>query len=156
PDGASLFYAGYLGGAARDAGTAIAVDTTGNVYVVGSTASDQSSFPVAAGPDLSFGGNVDAFVAKFSGKPDLVNNLLVFGSLIVKPGAALSVGDTTVTLGLGTAPPSTTRHYLSLDTVKNPGDILLGGNHTVPSLPPGRLAAGPATSLIVPATTPPG
>ncbi|HEY7388336.1 MAG TPA: SBBP repeat-containing protein, partial [Bryobacteraceae bacterium] len=45
PAGAVL-YSTYLGGPARDEGLAIAVDTAGNAYVAGSTAS--SNFPVTA------------------------------------------------------------------------------------------------------------
>ena len=63
-DGTMLLYAGYIGGAAVDEGFSIAVDTAGNAYVTGNTGSDQSSFPVKGGPDLSINGEFDAFVAK--------------------------------------------------------------------------------------------
>ncbi len=45
--------------AARAAMTAsgIAVDGAGNAYVTGSTASDQTTFPVTGGPDLTYNGN---------------------------------------------------------------------------------------------------
>jgi len=66
--GSSLDYAGYIGGANDDFGLGIAVDTAGNAYVTGATFSDQTTFPVKAGPDLTYnGGNAfggDAFVAK--------------------------------------------------------------------------------------------
>lgn len=67
-DGSGLVYAGYLGGSGDDFGQGIAVDTADNAYVVGSTTSDETSFPVTVGPDLTFNGggqgNYDAFVAK--------------------------------------------------------------------------------------------
>jgi hypothetical protein len=44
----------------------IAVDATGNAYVTGRTASDETTFPVAVGPDVSHNGHLDAFVAKVS------------------------------------------------------------------------------------------
>jgi hypothetical protein len=63
-DGASLVYAGYIGGAGSDVGHGIAVDSAGYAYVVGETASDQATFPETAGPDLTHNGGTDVFVAK--------------------------------------------------------------------------------------------
>jgi hypothetical protein len=63
-DGTGLVYAGYIGGANDDLGTGIAVDAAGNAYVTGETHSDQSTFPVTGGPDLTHNGGYDAFVAK--------------------------------------------------------------------------------------------
>ncbi len=64
PDGTELVYCGYIGGLASDSGRAIAVDTTGQVYVAGLVGSDQQSFPVTVGPDLEYnGGSTDAYVA---------------------------------------------------------------------------------------------
>ena len=60
----ALVYAGYIGGAGGDGGTGIAVDAAGNAYVTGTTGSDQATFPVLGGPDLTFNGQGDAFVAK--------------------------------------------------------------------------------------------
>ncbi len=64
PSGASLSYAGYIGGAGEDYGSGIAVDTSGAAYVTGYTLSDQSTFPVSGGPDLTYNGGQDGFVAK--------------------------------------------------------------------------------------------
>jgi hypothetical protein len=67
PSGASLEYAGYIGGTGADRGRAIAVDGSGAAYVTGFTSTDDGSFPVNGGPDLSAnGGTGDAFVAKVS------------------------------------------------------------------------------------------
>src|SRR4029079_5847719 len=64
--GNALEYCGYIGGrpASAEYGNAIAVDGSGNAYVTGYTDSTESGFPLAAGPDLSFNGSFDAFVAK--------------------------------------------------------------------------------------------
>jgi len=62
--GTTLLYCGYIGGSQYDVGMAIAVDGAGNAYVTGGTDSNESSFPEKVGPDLSFNGERDAFVAK--------------------------------------------------------------------------------------------
>ena len=66
PTGTKLLYCGYIGGSAGDGGHSIDVDPSGNAYVTGITYSDQTTFPVKKGPDLTFNGHpyCDAFVAK--------------------------------------------------------------------------------------------
>jgi Beta-propeller repeat len=63
-DPAVLVYAGYIGGTGQDYGIGIAVDAAGNAYVTGLVDSPAESFPVTVGPDLTYGGLNDAFVAK--------------------------------------------------------------------------------------------
>ncbi|MGZ8688144.1 MAG: DUF7948 domain-containing protein, partial [Gaiellaceae bacterium] len=62
--GTDLLYAGYIGGAGVDAALSVAADAGGNAYVAGTTDSDETSFPVTVGPDLSFNGARDVFAAK--------------------------------------------------------------------------------------------
>jgi hypothetical protein len=62
--GTTLDYAGYIGGGGADFGFGIAVDSFGNAYVTGDTGSTEATFPVTGGPDLTFNGTQDAFVAK--------------------------------------------------------------------------------------------
>jgi len=61
--GSSLVYCGYIGGNSDDYGAGIAVDTGGYAYVTGATMS-AGGFPVVGGPDISYNGGSDAFVAK--------------------------------------------------------------------------------------------
>ncbi|MFH0900970.1 MAG: SBBP repeat-containing protein, partial [Pseudomonadota bacterium] len=61
---AGISWSTFLGGAAADKGYGIAVDSTGNSYIVGDTLS--SDFPTTGGFDTSYGGNSDAFVTKVS------------------------------------------------------------------------------------------
>jgi hypothetical protein len=68
PNGAGFVYVGYIGGSNYDAGSGIALDTSGAVYVTGYATSDQTTFPVSGGPDLDYNGYYDAFVAKL--RPD--------------------------------------------------------------------------------------
>ncbi|MFC1981158.1 SBBP repeat-containing protein [Chloroflexota bacterium] len=63
-DGSGLVYCGYIGGSGNGQGYGIAVDGSGCAYVTGNTYSDEGSFPVTVGPDLTINGNYDAFVAK--------------------------------------------------------------------------------------------
>jgi len=62
--GTALVYCGYIGGSGYDFSRGIAVDNSGNAYITGYTDSTEATFPVVAGPDLTFNGSPDAFVAK--------------------------------------------------------------------------------------------
>lgn len=65
PDGTEIVFSGFIGGTAEDVATGIGVDEADYAYVVGYTASDENTFPVYMGPDLSHNaGYHDAFVAK--------------------------------------------------------------------------------------------
>jgi len=75
PDGSTLEYSGFLGGDQIDYGRDIAVDDRGFAYVTGWTNSDENTFPVTVGPDLTYNGGHkkfgleweqygDAFIAK--------------------------------------------------------------------------------------------
>ncbi len=63
PTGSALVYSTYLGGSDLDTADAVAVDTAGNAYVTGSTAS--TDFPTAS-PLQAVPRGIDAFVAKLS------------------------------------------------------------------------------------------
>ncbi|HEU5193710.1 MAG TPA: CARDB domain-containing protein, partial [Methylomirabilota bacterium] len=69
-------------------------------------------------------------------------------------GDALSVTDTTANLGTTSTPLTTTRHYLSTDTVKSAGDVVLG-SRAIGALVAGAASTG-TVSVTVPTTTPPG
>jgi hypothetical protein len=68
-DPVTFVYCGYIGGSNEDVGLSIAVDRLGSAYIAGSTVTDEATFPVEVGPDLSFNGGIyggDAFVAKIN------------------------------------------------------------------------------------------
>ncbi len=67
PSGDRLIFSTRLGGTTgafgtSDAGTGIAIDGSGNIYVTGST--ETADFPIRGGFDASLGGTSDAFFAK--------------------------------------------------------------------------------------------
>lgn len=63
-DGTDLEYCGYIGGRFAEAVQGIAVDDQGRAFVTGSTQSEEGTFPVLVGPDLTFNGDRDCFVAR--------------------------------------------------------------------------------------------
>ena len=63
-DGSTLVYSTFLGGSDNDRGEAIAVDSSGNAYVTGSTQSPD--FPTANAIQPVIGANGDAFVTKLN------------------------------------------------------------------------------------------
>lgn len=66
PAGTTFGYVSYLGGTGDDLSAAVAIDNAGNAYAVGTTTSNQASFPVVVGPDLIHNGGEDVFVAKIA------------------------------------------------------------------------------------------
>lgn len=65
PDGRSLFWSTYLGGAAEDAASGIAVDANNNTYVAGETASADFNI-VNSYQNTNRGGGHDAFVTRIN------------------------------------------------------------------------------------------
>ncbi|MBI2388171.1 MAG: SBBP repeat-containing protein [Deltaproteobacteria bacterium] len=64
----TIAWSSYLGGSAPDYASSVAVDTGGNLFVVGATTS--ADFPSSGGFDTSLGGSggaYDAFITKISG-----------------------------------------------------------------------------------------
>ena len=87
PTGTDLVYSTFLGGEGEtdDYGNNIAVDASGNAYVIGST--DSFDFPTTPGAyDNTYGGDEDAFVVKLNPTgSDLVFSTFLGGSLLDCP-----------------------------------------------------------------------
>ena len=104
--GTELLYAGFIGGIGDDRGKSIAVDSLGNAYVVGETSSDQTSFPVTIGPDLTYNGATDAFVAKINAA----------GTNLVYAGY---IGGLSLDRAMGIAVDSLNRAYVTGETASS-------------------------------------
>lgn len=83
--------------------------------------------------------------------PDLVEAVTAASPTSLSKGGSLSVSDTATNQGVAAAAASTTRYYLSLDSVKGTGDVLLASTRSVPSLAAGESFTG-TLSLTVPTT----
>ena len=100
PDGKSLVYSTFLGGAGREQGQGIAVDVNGNAYVTGLTESFDNpftsayeGFPVTPGA-FQLKGSYDAFVSKFNPQGSaLVYSTYLGGSAGVDRGWAIALDD---------------------------------------------------------------
>jgi len=120
----------------------------GNIVVVGAA---------------SINGRVDFALARYLGsavtsappRPDLVATAVTTtpSTPVRAPGTTFSVTDTVKNAGPAPSGPSTTRYYLSLDTVKNAGDTLLSGARPVPALAADATSSGSVT-VTIPSTTP--
>lgn len=93
PAGNALVFSTYFGGEIQDYGLGIAVDSSGNAYIAGSTAS--SDFPTANPFQASYSGSDDAFVAKI-----VVPSVIFFPEIAVGGGWSttfelINTGDTT-------------------------------------------------------------
>jgi hypothetical protein len=62
-EGNALVYSGFLGGQGSDLASSVAVDASGRAYLVG-TSDNGTDFPVSIGPDQTFNGGQDVFVAR--------------------------------------------------------------------------------------------
>lgn len=64
PSGNSILFSTYIGGSSSDSGNAISLDSSGGIYITGTTWS--SNFPMLNAYNNTYGGNRDAFVCKFT------------------------------------------------------------------------------------------
>jgi len=106
--GISLAYCGYIGGSNQDTGWRITADDSGNAYITGYTKSEESTFPVVVGPDLTHNGDYDAFIAKVDSS----------GMSLVYCGY---IGGSNTDYGQGIAVDSSGNAYIAGDTFSNEG-----------------------------------
>jgi hypothetical protein len=80
PDGATLAYSTYLGGTGIDKGNGIAVDASGDAFVVGSTGS--SNFPVFSAYQSACGGCANGLTAAFVTMFDPAGTALTYSTYL--------------------------------------------------------------------------
>ena len=90
-DGTSLVYSIYLGGSSGEYGLDIAVNSSGNAYLTGSTVS--SDFPLANSIQENRGGGVDAFVSKLSADGTSLAYSTFLGGLNLDQGKGIVIDD---------------------------------------------------------------
>ena len=96
-------YSTYLGGIGNDNGIAVAVDTLGDAYVTGSTASNDWTCPNSCifGPYSAYGGgSTDAFIAKVGNVGNIIFPLNFFTYI---GGSGADVGQAIAVDSIGTA-----------------------------------------------------
>jgi len=84
--GSDLIYSTFLGGTGLDVANAIALDTAGNVYLAGETASP--NFPIVNGFQTAIGGSSDAFVAEL----DPTGTMLIYATYLGGGGLDRATG----------------------------------------------------------------
>lgn len=87
--GSALVYSTYLGGIGTDTGSAIALDSAGNAYVVGSTFS--TNFPTKNPFQAAKGAQEDAFVAKINASGSALIYSTYLGGNNVDEGNGIAV-----------------------------------------------------------------
>jgi lysophospholipase L1-like esterase len=95
PGGNTLVYSTYLGGSSANYGFGIAVDGSGNAYVIGDTTS--TNFPIQNPYQSTLAGNYDIFVTKLSP----AGNTLVYSTYL--GGSVEDHGDSIAVDGSGNA-----------------------------------------------------
>src|SRR6266540_2187703 len=123
-DGTGLVYCGYIGGSGGDFGQGIAVDGSGNAYVVGYTDSTAASFPETVGPDLTFNGSTDAFVAKVNA----AGTALVYCGYIGGSGIDIAYGVAVDTAGNAYVTGYTLSSEATFPVAVGPDLTFKGGN----------------------------
>jgi hypothetical protein len=87
----SLVYSGYLGGSGSEDATALAVDDTGALYLVGSTSS--ADFPATSGAFDASLSEMDAFVARLSPDGTRLESATLLGGSGMESGWGIAVED---------------------------------------------------------------
>ena len=87
--------------------------------------------------------------------PDLVTTAVSDPPAGASPGGKFTIAATVLNQGAGPAGASTTRYFLSVDSLKDAGDVLLAGTRSVVALAPGATSAG-SKQVTIPLTTPSG
>lgn len=93
-NGSGFDYCGYIGGSNKDEGEGIAVDNSGNTYIIGTTNSSvEEGFPIILGPDITYNGNGDIFVMKLNATGSTIEYCGYIGGSDKDVGASIVIDD---------------------------------------------------------------
>ena len=92
--GSSLLYSTYIGGAGTELNTGVALDLSGDAFVIGSTTS--TNFPTASPFQAANAGGTDVFLTQLS-----EHTVVVSGT--INPALTFSIGSTTCNMGVFSA-----------------------------------------------------
>jgi predicted extracellular nuclease len=137
-NGSGLLYSTYLGGAGDDVGNDIAVDASGDAYIVGQTSS--TNFPTAAARQAANAGSSDAFVARISSGSDVQ---LSIGDVRVTEGNS---GTTNAVFTVSLSKASASAVTFNFATAN--GTATAGSDYTATTLAGQSIAAGTLTKTI--------
>ena len=129
-------------GATSSASTTVTIPLTvpaGTFWVIAKADADNAII------ETEEGNNTAARVLRVGG------DLIVSAISIPTNGATIVVNDTTTNIGAGAVAASTTRFYLSRDTILDGSDTPLSGGRAVPALASGASSSG-STTLSLPPT----
>lgn len=157
PNGSSVAYSTFLGGDQDDVGRAIAVDGSGNAYVVGQTAGD---FPVTVNAFNSFySGATDAFALKLNSSASRpiyssyvggTSGDVAFG-VSVGPAGTMYLTGITSSKDFPTTQGAYDRSYSEVTCGVAPNDYLCADSFVM-RLNPGSAVFNPVVNAFVPAS----
>ncbi len=129
PAGTAVIYAGYIGGSGRDTGHGIAVDSSGNAYVTGTTgSSDPADFGAVTGPDLTYNGGItDGFVGKVNPSGTSLVYLSYVGGPLDDSGEGITADNSGVAYMAGRARGADGNHHALVWLVNPAGTGLIDG-----------------------------
>jgi hypothetical protein len=124
PSGGSIVYSTYLGGSGTDGGDGIAVDTPGNAYVAGYTAS--SNFPILNPFQATLKGPQNAFITEVNA----AGNALVYSTYLGGSGhvsGATTIGDAAYSVAVDNGSNAYVTGYTGSPDfpIQNPGQASL-------------------------------
>ncbi len=126
-DGASLVYSGFIGGTGDDQIYDLEVDPAGSAYVAGLTTSTQATFPAFGGPDVTYNGGQDGFIAKVNP----AGTGLDYAGYIGGTGAEVAQGVGVDAAGRAYVSGSTTSTEATFPTLGAPDHSFNGGPNDI-------------------------
>jgi hypothetical protein len=135
----------------KDGATTLGTGTlsTGIAKITVSTLSGGThSISAIYGGSASLAGSTSPALSQIVTGPDLIETTVNSPPPTAMAGGTFPATDTVKNQGGAASGVSVTRYYLSTDTVRSGGDLLLGGSRSIPALSPGQSSSGTVTVTI--------